>query len=300
MNLIAIIFSFFSLYLAINGILMYFFKNYLPDIMRQAFNYGKYAEKKQNQFLQIVEFPKKWFRHFYIVASPIATFCLFITIRKYVNNENVPEFICTILDLLMGSERKPLVSLSRTTLAIFLVTIQTTKRIYETQSVNIFSDGKINISHYIVGYVYYIGLIAAILGESEGFNKDTMRNSKIDSLKIKDLIGAIIFLWMSYQQLQTNIILANLRKDKNGIIVTKEHKIPRGGLFNYISAPLQFTEIGMYMALKIIISQGETYFFVCLWVVVNQFVTGLLSHQWHRNTFKDYPPSRKIIIPYLL
>lgn len=99
---------------------------------------------------------------------------------------------------------------------------------------------------------------------------DTMRNSKIDSLKIKDLIGAIIFLWMSYQQLQTNIILANLRKDKNGIIVTKEHKIPRGGLFNYISAPLQFTEIGMYMALKIIISQGETYFFVCLWVVVNQ------------------------------
>lgn len=75
---------------------------------------------------------------------------------------------------------------------------------------------------------------------------------------------------MSYQQLQTNIILANLRKDKKGIVVTKEHKIPRGGLFNYISSPLQFTEIGMYTAIQIIINESKTYYIFCMWVVINQ------------------------------
>ncbi|XP_043467090.1 polyprenol reductase isoform X2 [Leptopilina heterotoma] len=219
--------------------------------------------------------------------------------RKYFFNENVPEFIYAFLDLIIGSERKPLISLPQATLAMLLVVIQTTRRLYETHYINIFSDGKINISHYLVGFIHYTLLPASILGESEGFHKDLVTNYQ-ESLKLKDWIAALIFLWMSYQQLQTNLILANLRKDKNGVVVTKEHKIPRGGLFDYISAPLQFTEIGMYVALQILLSQGEAYFFVCLWVISNQFITGLLSHQWHRNTFKDYPPTRKIIVPYLL
>lgn len=54
---------------------------------------------------------------------------------------------------------------------MILVTIQIIKRVYETQKINVFSDGKINISHYLVGYFHYCGLIAVILGESKGFHK---------------------------------------------------------------------------------------------------------------------------------
>jgi len=36
------------------------------------------------------------------------------------------------------------------------------------------------------------------------------------------------------------------------------------------------------------------------WVVVNQVVAALMSHRWYRRSFRDYPPRRKAIIPFLL
>ncbi|XP_051160734.1 polyprenol reductase-like [Leptopilina boulardi] len=298
MNLVKIAFCILSLYIGINGIIIYYFNNYLPDVIKQFFNYGKYNLNMRSQFISKLELPKKWFGHFYIVTAPLAIYSLFLTVNKYFYNENIPENIYFILDLLMGHNRKPLVSLPQTILALFLISTHLIRRIYETQFVNVFSDLKINIFHYIVAFFHYFSFIVAILGESEGLVRGFEQNSH-NTLKAKHLIAAIIFLWMSYQQLQTNIILANLRKDKKGIVVTKEHKIPRGGLFNYISSPLQFTEIGMYTAIQIIINESKTYYIFCMWVVINQFISGLLSHQWHKTTFKNYPPSRKILIPYL-
>lgn len=59
MNLIAITFTILSLYLIINGVLVYLFKNHLPEILKQAFFYGKQSEKKKKSLLHIIEFPKK-------------------------------------------------------------------------------------------------------------------------------------------------------------------------------------------------------------------------------------------------
>jgi 3-oxo-5-alpha-steroid 4-dehydrogenase 3 len=36
------------------------------------------------------------------------------------------------------------------------------------------------------------------------------------------------------------------------------------------------------------------------WVLVNQVVAALMSHHWYRRSFRDYPPQRKAIVPYLL
>ncbi|XP_043467105.1 polyprenol reductase-like [Leptopilina heterotoma] len=299
MNFVKIILSTLSIYIGINGIIIYFFDNYLPNVIKQTFSYGKCNINMRSQFISKLELPKKCFRHFYIFTAPIAIYSLITLIYKYFYNENIPEIVYLILDFLMGHKRKPLVSMPQTILAMFLVTTHLIRRIFETIKINIFSDVKINIFHYLVAYFHYVSFVAAILGESEGLVRGFEKMSR-DSLKTKDWIAALIFLWMSYQQLQTNIILANLRKNKDGVVVTKEHKIPRGGLFDYISAPLQFTEIGMYMAVQLIICENKTYFILCIWVVINQFISGLLSHKWHKNTFKDYPPSRKIIIPYLL
>ena len=44
---------------------------------------------------------------------------------------------------------------------------------YETQSISVFSDAKMNIAHYLAGFIHYAGVILAILGESEGFIKGT-------------------------------------------------------------------------------------------------------------------------------
>jgi hypothetical protein len=39
---------------------------------------------------------------------------------------------------------------------------------------------------------------------------------------------------------------------------------------------------------------------VWCWVAVNQVVAALMSHHWYRRSFRDYPPHRKAIVPYLL
>lgn len=84
------------------------------------------------------------------------------------------------------------------------------------------------------------------------------------------LVCATIFLWSSYMQFKINFILANLRKNAHGVIVTKDYKIPYGELFQYISNPLQFTEILMYIMLSVILWDASTYHYITIWVICNQ------------------------------
>lgn len=70
--------------------------------------------------------------------------------------------------------------------------------------------------------------------------------------------------------MNTNLILANLRKDHGGKVITKSYKIPHGRLFEYISAPLQLTEIIVYLMLNIILWKSSSFSFVFIFVLVNQ------------------------------
>ena len=50
-----------------------------------------------------------------------------------------------------------------------LLMAQSTKRMYETLFVSVFSKTKIDVGHYILGYLHYVGAGAAILAEAPGF-----------------------------------------------------------------------------------------------------------------------------------
>ncbi|XP_014471205.1 PREDICTED: polyprenol reductase-like [Dinoponera quadriceps] len=100
-------------------------------------------------------------------------------------------------------------------------------------------------------------------------------------------------------QLHSNFILAKLRKNKDGAVVSYSHNVPFHGLFEYISNPLQFTEILMYFMLSLILWRASTYHYVTFWVAVNQAEAAYLSHQWYHTTFKDYPKKRKTLIPFI-
>lgn len=57
--------------------------------------------------------------------------------------------------------------------SLTLMTLQSFRRGYETWFVSVFSDVKINITQYIVGYTHYWGTITCILAEAEGFKKSS-------------------------------------------------------------------------------------------------------------------------------
>ncbi|KAJ9591654.1 hypothetical protein L9F63_001799, partial [Diploptera punctata] len=122
----------------------------------------------------------------------------------------------------------------------------------------------------------------------------------LKDVTLGNIYGCFLFMWAFYHQYKAAVLLANLRKNKKGSIVTLEHRIPAGDLFDFVSSPHNFAEIVMYLAIMFILWGSSTWPFVFLWVLSNQVETALLTHWWYKSTFKDYPASRKAIIPYVL
>ncbi|XP_046624162.1 polyprenol reductase isoform X4 [Neodiprion virginianus] len=299
-NLVRAIFIFNSITVTILGLLDAFAETYLPIAITSTYRYGRYAAEGKAALIPPIEVPKRWFKHFYEFAAPLSTYTLLITLRFYLGVGNVPVNILQILDILIGVNRQSLVSPEHTTLALVLVTIHCWKRFYETHYVSIFSNVKINLSHYIVGFVHYVGTISCLIGESNGFFKGSRPIVNWNGLTYIDYSCSIIFLWATYKQLICNKILSNLRKNKKGETVTLQHKIPKGDLFEYISSPLQLSEILVYLMLTIILRNSQTFYYIFLWVLLNQVATGLLGHWWYVESFKEYPKQRRALIPWIL
>lgn len=87
----------------------------------------------------------------------------------------------------------------------------------------------------------------------------------------------------------------------DGKVVSLGHFMPTGPVFNYVSCPHYFAEIVMYLSASLILAgKSYTWWLVCLWTGTNQIISGLISHQWYQKKFKNYPPERKAVIPFLL
>ncbi|XP_029667608.1 polyprenol reductase [Formica exsecta] len=269
-NIVYYVLIFESVSIGSISLLINYVEPYLPIFISRGFRFGKCSSKTHHALLTKLEIPKKRFGHFYIISGPILLFLFYFALNKYFYNENAPEIVLSLLDILFGTSRKALVPVESIILAIFVFSIHIWKRICEMYYICVFSDQKINIFHYILTFLHYITTLVSLIGESEGFVRDSHTDLSLHKLTIAQLVYAFIFLWSTYMQLESNFILARLRKNQYGDVVTKEHKIPIGGLFNYISNPLQLTEILMYLMLSGILWQASTFHYVTLFVIINQ------------------------------
>ncbi|CAD6234028.1 GSCOCG00012349001-RA-CDS [Cotesia congregata] len=314
-NLIKLIFLCFAVLIGISSFLLHCYEKYLPIFIKKSIRHGKYAEKTRHNIAEKFEVPKRFFLHFYVFAAPLSITALVLCVHKYFFSGNLPEAVYEVLDLLLNSTRKSLGILKLfswfynynlhltpldTMIAITLITVQCCKRLYEACYVSVYSEAKMSVSLYIVGFIHYFGTITCIIGESYGFIKGSEYPFHWNELNSIHIIFSICFLLASYEQLRTNFILASLRKNKKGEVVTKSYKIPSGRLFEYVTAPLQLTEIIMYSSLNIILRQSSSFCYIFIWVLANQIETALSSHLWYKKTFKNYPNCRKVLVPFLL
>lgn len=118
-------------------------------------------------------------------------------------------------------------------------------------------------------------------------------------LTLTQILGVVIFGFAWVNQYRSAKILANLRKNFAGQVVTVEHKLPKGGLFEYISSPHLTCEVLIYLSLYMILYNNESFKYVFFWVLSNQIETSLLNHWWYKKTFKNYPKKRKAFIPLI-
>lgn len=182
------------------------------------------------------------------------------------------------------------------------MTLQCTRRFIESNFLQIFSKkSKINLSHYLCGFLHYYGVFVLIVAKGEGFftsSKSIEFNVKI-SEAVRATFVSIVFVYFWYKQYESNMIFINLRKDKSGKVATETHLVPRGGLFEYVSSPHMTCEVGMYLILYVLLLENTSYIFCLGWVITNQCSNAYLSHQWYRQHFSDYPKQRKAFIPYV-
>ncbi|XP_016808419.1 3-oxo-5-alpha-steroid 4-dehydrogenase 1 isoform X3 [Gorilla gorilla gorilla] len=107
------------------------------------------------------------------------------------------------------------------------------------------------------------------------------------------LIGFGLWLTGMLINIHSDHILRNLRKPGD-----TGYKIPRGGLFEYVTAANYFGEImewcGYALASWSVQGAAFAFFTFC-------FLSGRAKehHEWYLRKFEEYPKFRKIIIPFL-
>lgn len=273
---------------------------HLPSFLTQTFRYGKHSLKAhRNALVDRLEVPKSFFRHFYIFALILSGLSLYLVLRSCFAGKPPPESLIYLLDFLCGKRRSVKGTPLATLLATGCIFLQCIRRFWETHFVQIFSrSSRINLTHYLVGYLHYFGAIVAILGHSQGFVNPTANASLAwDQISWRVLVSGSVFIFAWWEQWRANDALAQLRKDAKGNVVTEKHLMPKGGFFDLISSPHMFFECLMYVALVPALSGNTDWLLVMAWVISNQAQVAHFTHIWYRESFPNYPKSRKALIP---
>lgn len=108
------------------------------------------------------------------------------------------------------------------------------------------------------------------------------------------LLGAAMFVMGLVFNWQSDNILIHLRKPGE-----TGYKIPRGGLFSYISCPNHFSEIIEWLGFALMTWSLPGLAFA-IWTIANLLPRAIHHHRWYRATFPDYPAERKAVIPFIL
>ncbi|MGJ8670116.1 MAG: 3-oxo-5-alpha-steroid 4-dehydrogenase [Oceanococcus sp.] len=109
------------------------------------------------------------------------------------------------------------------------------------------------------------------------------------------IIGILVFLGGFVINIQSDNILMRLRAPGES-----GYKIPKGGLYKYVSCPNYLGEILEWVGFAIMSwsLMGVVYAF---WVALPLIPQAILAHRWYQEKFPaTYPLERKAIFPYLI
>lgn len=303
-NVLEFIFLNLAFTVTFTGIIINNYEKYVPAFIIKGYRYGSFAyQGSEANFLQVIEIPKAYYRHFYLFSSIFSTAMLFYMFMVYFFRITVNYPVYFVLKVLL-QENEPSVSVTAALIAMFLLTIQCIRRLYETYYLQVFAkSSKMNLSHYLVGIIHYFACIVTVVGQAPLFCGNQNRENLIWNDKYTTFLAIpciAIFLITWNEQFRTNTIFANLRKDKkSGEVVTEEHRIPHGRMFEYVSSPHRMCEIVLYTILLLLVP-SRTFFCIYLWVLGNQIQTSIQAHEWYKKSFENYPANRYALLPRIL
>lgn len=113
------------------------------------------------------------------------------------------------------------------------------------------------------------------------------------------LIGLPIYAVSLALNIHSDAIVRGLRSRDEVALGERVYRIPRGGLFRWVSSPSYLTELTAWAGLAL-----------CTWSLAGVFIfavsaanlvpRALSTHRWYRERFPDYPRERRALIPFLM
>ena len=108
------------------------------------------------------------------------------------------------------------------------------------------------------------------------------------------ITGLLLFCTGLAVNLHSDGILRRLRTQGD-----QGYRIPRGGLFRYVSCANYLGEIVEWSGWACMTWSWAGLSFA-FWTACNLVPRALSHHRWYRETFSDYPARRRAIIPFLV
>ena len=113
------------------------------------------------------------------------------------------------------------------------------------------------------------------------------------------IVGIVLYYGSFILNIRSDAIIRNLRSIEEIERGDKVYRIPKGGLFRFVTNPSYLTEIMAFTGFALATwSLGAT--FILLITIANLVPRAFQTHRWYKDKFPDYPPERRVLIPYLL
>ncbi|EPQ14517.1 Putative polyprenol reductase, partial [Myotis brandtii] len=176
------------------------------------------------------------------------------------------------------------------------------RRLFECLYVSVFSNAVIHIAQYCFGLVYYVLVGLTVLSQvpMDGRNVYVVGKNLLMQTRWFHILGMMMFIWSSVHQYKCHVILGNLRKNKAGVIIHCNHRIPFGDWFDYVSSPNYLAELMIYVSMAVTLGfHNITWWLVVTYVFFSQALAAFLSHKFYKSKFASYPKHRKAFLPFL-
>ncbi|KAI1467226.1 uncharacterized protein F4812DRAFT_460071 [Daldinia caldariorum] len=240
-------------------------------------------EGKQNangRLVQIVSWvtsvsqvPHSWFIHFYILSVTCSVFWAV----QFLNHGKILDFI--VRNQVRSEET--LMSINQVVIAWALMSLQGTRRLYESLALIRSSPSKMWAVHWLLGIAYYFCTSISIWIEgSRSIQSSDRRTFSAETPSFSTVFGIITFLASSFMQNRCHNYLFRLKK----------YSLPEDGLFRYIVCPHYTCECMLYLSLALITAPvGQLYnrTLICalLFVAVNLGSTANGTKKWYGEKF---------------
>ncbi|XP_010180391.1 PREDICTED: polyprenol reductase [Mesitornis unicolor] len=274
----------------------------LSSLFQDLIRYGKTKRGwgQRPAWLRLLQVPKRWFTHFYVVSVLWNGFLLSCLFRAEFLRGSLPSWIQHMHRALgrdpqsedMDSEHFSVL------LVLLLLWLHSCRRLAECLWTSVFSDGVIHIVQYCFGLAYYVAVGSTVLCQVP----TNFRNGKGLSVQISwyHVVGVVMYIWASLHQHRCLVILANLRKSESGKVVSLSHSVPFGDWFERVTCPHYFAELLIYVSLAVTLGfHNATWWCVVMYVLFNQALAAVLCHEFYQKNFSSYPKHRKAFIPFV-